>query len=366
MTTTTKNVPKLYLGTMTFGWKQSSAPVTQKVANKMMETFLNFQKKRGIRSVNIDTARIYANGDTESMLGCVMETLRQEDVGMLRIGTKAHPSQALGLTEEGIKQQLDASIHALQFHAVDEYYLHQPDTHHSLLKSLQTLDALVKNGNIKRIGLSNYHASEVQHAFDLCEQYNLTKPSVYQGIYNPLNRLVEKELIPVLRKNHCSFVAFNPLAAGLLTGKHEPHSQIKDGRFKDNENYLSRFYTPANFKAMSLIQNACQSEGLNIIEATFRWLFLHSCLTCDDGILIGASSESQLEENLKFIHPIVYQKEEDAHSLHLSDALLQSFRDAWDIIQTEEHIFPYWRSFSSDMPGRESMETGASYQVSSK
>ena len=358
MAPTARNIPKLYLGTMTFGWKQSSAPVTQNVANKMLSSFLAFQKKRGILRVNIDTARIYANGDTEAILGrAIEEELSKDDMEMLCIGTKAHPSR--------IRQQLDASLTAMRLHAVDEYYLHQPDSNHSLLQSLQTLDSLVKEGKIKRIGLSNYHVSEVQHAFDLCEQYNLTKPSLYQGIYNPLNRLVEKDLIPVLRKYNCSFVAYNPLAAGMLTAKHTPTAPIKDGRFKDNENYLSRFYTPANFEAVALIQKACQSEGLNIIEATFRWLSLHSCLTFEDGILIGASSEIQLEENLRCIHPMVYSSK-DTHPLHLSDTLLKSFNDAWDIIQSNEQVFPYWRSFSSDMPGRDSMDTGASYQVSSK
>jgi len=365
MSSTTMSFPKLYLGTMTFGWKQSSAPVTQVVANKMLAMFLTFQKKRGIHRVNIDTARIYANGDTEFMLGNAIESLIEKDVEMLCIGTKAHPSQELGLSEVGIQQQFDTSTKAMRCHTVDEYYLHQPDTNHSLLHSLQTLDKLVKKGKIKRIGLSNYHVSEVKHAFDLCEQYNLTKPSVYQGLYNPLNRLVEKELMPLLKNYNCSFVAYNPLAAGLLTGKHSLTSPIKEGRFKDNENYLSRFYTPVHFEAVSLIQNACQSEGLDMIEATFRWLFFHSCLKREDGILIGASSDTQLEENLGCIHPMVHC-DSNLHSLHLSDVLLKAFDDAWDVIQSEGCVFPYWRSFSSDMPGRDSMDSGASYKVSTK
>jgi aflatoxin B1 aldehyde reductase len=93
----------------------------------------------------------------------------------------------------------------------DQYYLHQPDTEHSLLESLKCADSLLKDGKITTIGMSNYHASEMVRAFDLCEKHNLTPPSVYQGLYNPLNRLVEEELLPVLNKNGCSFVAYNPL-----------------------------------------------------------------------------------------------------------------------------------------------------------
>ena len=65
--------------------------------------------------------------------------------------------------------------------------------------------------------MSNYHASEVARAMALCDAHTLAKPTVYQGLYNPLNRKVEEELLPVLRQYGCAFIAYNPLAAGLLT-----------------------------------------------------------------------------------------------------------------------------------------------------
>jgi len=64
------------------------------------------------------------------------------------------------------------------------------------------------------LGLSNYHASEVRRAFGLCSDAAAV-PSVYQGLYNPLNRKVEDELIPALREAGCAFIAYNPLAAGM-------------------------------------------------------------------------------------------------------------------------------------------------------
>ena len=69
-------------------------------------------------------------------------------------------------------------------------------------------------GLVKEIGLSNYHASEVERALDLCASNGWASPSVYQGLYNPLNRRVEAELLPLLAKRGVRFVAFNALAAG--------------------------------------------------------------------------------------------------------------------------------------------------------
>ena len=111
--------------------------------------------------------------------------------------------------------------------SLEEYYLHQPDTENSLLEALRTTHELVAEGKVRVLGMSNYHASEVERAFALCEEHGLTKPKVYQGLYNPLNRMVEDELLPLLRKHGCAFVAYNPLAAGLLSGRHTEGGEVR-------------------------------------------------------------------------------------------------------------------------------------------
>ncbi|KAK1747365.1 aflatoxin B1 aldehyde reductase [Skeletonema marinoi] len=292
-------LPSVYLGTMTFGWRgQTSAFVDTPIAAKMIENFVSSHKDDA--AVHIDCARIYAGGDSEKILRDAMASYVDKSPALL-VGTKAHPSQPDGLSEKGLMQQLQKSFDALGVASVDEYYLHQPDENNSLLESLQTCDKLIKQGKISAIGMSNYHASEVQRAFDLCTEHSLAKPSVYQGLYNPLNRCVETDLLPVLRKNGCKFIAYNPLAAGLLTGKHLSGTDVKEGRFKNNPNYLPRFYTPVHFEALTLIQEACKDSNLSMVEATYLWLMRHSALDSSngDGVLLGASSIEQLEQNLK-------------------------------------------------------------------
>ena len=70
------------------------------------------------------------------------------------IGTKAHPSQAHGLSAKGLRQQLRDSLDAMQIDKVHEYYLHQPDTEVALTESLATADALVREGRIEKIGIT--------------------------------------------------------------------------------------------------------------------------------------------------------------------------------------------------------------------
>lgn len=306
----------------------------------------------------VDTARIYAGGKTETILGDVLRNVDPKEGPSVTVGTKAHPSQPNGLSPTGVRDQLNASLEAIGVESVGEFYLHQPDPENSLLESLRTTDAMIKEGKISTVGMSNYHASEMERAFLLCEQHGLAKPTVYQGLYNPLNRMVESELIPVLRANGCSFVAYNPLAAGLLTGKHKKADDgtVPQGRFKDNPNYLPRFYTDSNFDAVETIRKACDAEGITMVEATYRWLLRHSVLNGDDGLLLGASSLEQLDENLSGCNA--------AEKGPLPDSVLSAFEAAWKL--TDGAPFPYWRSYSSDMPGRESLDQGASYSATKK
>ena len=326
----------------------------------MLNAFVGYHDEGA--PVRVDTARIYAGGDSERMLGRILPS----DAPAIMLGTKAHPSQPDGLSPRGIRAQLQSSIDAMKVGSVGEFYLHQPDEEHSLLDSLKTLNELVEEGKISSIGMSNYHFSEVQRAFDLCKEHNLAKPTVYQGLYNPLNRCVEDELLPVLRENGCSFVAYNPLAAGLLTGKHLNEGEVKVGRFKNNQNYLPRFYTQANFEALGLIQAACDDAGISMTEATYRWLLRHSALqasddgSISDGILLGASSMQQLEENLRCC-----SKAKDVENGSLPQPVLDAFEAAWKVITSDKASgpFPYWRAYSSDMPNKSALDPGASYKA---
>jgi len=346
-------IPRLYLGTMTFGWSQTSSAVDESVALEMLQLFCQHNEALGVSDHFVDTARIYAGGKTEPIVGSVIKLYTPTN-GAIVLGTKAHPSVEGGLSTEGLKGQVQESLDAMNVKSFGEYYLHQPDTEHALLESLQCASDLVKDGVVSTIGMSNYHASEMERAFQLCEKHNLTPPTVYQGLYNPLNRAVEQDLLPLLKKNSCSFVAYNPLAAGLLAGKHTSRDQVQKGRFKDNPNYLPRFYTDRNFEAIDLIRKACDEEGITMVEATYRWLLRHSALDEKDGVLLGASSAEQLKQNLSGCQAAVEKGP-------LPQQILEAFDRAWEI--TKDGAFPYWRSFSSDMPNRENLDQGASYDA---
>ncbi|CAM9138598.1 unnamed protein product, partial [Ectocarpus fasciculatus] len=325
-------LPRLYLGTMTFGWEKASVPVTESVGTEMILR----AAAAGVQY--IDSARIYAGGATEPIVGACLRNVAAQAPDVrptLRITTKAHPSQQRGLSSAGIIAQVNDSLAALGVEYVDELYLHQPDTVNDLVESLATADELVKRGLVRRLGMSNYHDVEVVRCLQLCRENNWTPPTIYQGLYNPLNRRVEVSLLPLLKRNNIDFIAYNALAAGLLSGKHKRGADVAEGRFKENPNYLPRFYNDPNFQALDIIQRSLPDD-LSTITATYQWLLRHSMLGPNDGVLLGASSLEQLDNNLASCAVA-------ATAAPLSEDTLRSFDSAWEVCK--EVSFPYWRGY---------------------
>jgi aflatoxin B1 aldehyde reductase len=142
----------------------------------------------------------------------------------------------------------------------------------------------------------------------------------------------------------------------MLTGKHKDLDSVAKGRFRENQNYLPRFYTAANFEALNLIQSECDKHNLSMVEATFRWLLCHSALdSTSDGFLLGASSVQQLDENLQACRAAATSDKP------LPATVLEAFDRGWEL--TRGGAFKYWRSYSLDMPGREDLDQGASYDA---
>ena len=104
------------------------------------------------------------------MLGLAIANL-DRGPSSIAVGTKAHPSQPGGLSPGGIRSQLRSSMDAMNVDSVHEFYLHQPDVDRPLLDSLIALNELMEEGVISAIGMSNYHASEVERAFALCADH---------------------------------------------------------------------------------------------------------------------------------------------------------------------------------------------------
>jgi aflatoxin B1 aldehyde reductase len=278
---------KLGLGTMTFGDQ-----VEQPAAEAMLAEF--------VRSGNdeLDTAHTYCKGRTEEMLGRMLTPAAREG---LFIASKVNPWNEGGLQPAEVRRQFGEILERLQSDSIDLLYLHAPDLDTPVGETLECCFELFEQGKFRHLGLSNFAAWQVAEAVELCRRHGWMEPEVYQGMYNALTRDVERELFPCLRHYGMRFYAYNPLAGGLLTGKHASAAQMPtEGRFRPERGYQERYWKQDYFDVLQQLQGACAEHGLEPVEVAMSWLVNHSLLDAGhgDGIILGASSIAHLQQNI--------------------------------------------------------------------
>lgn len=304
---------KIVLGTMNFGPQLDHVESRQ-----MVEGFLRTGNKE------LDTAYVYNGGTTEEILGEILPSL---DADSYTIATKVHPRITGKLDRDTILMEFGESLRRMNRDHVDLLYFHFPDGRTPIEEALLTVKDLYDQGLIKELGLSNYPAWQVVDIAYKCDKLGVPCPSVYQGMYNALCRNVEPELFPAIRSLGMRFYAFNPLAGGMLTGKHlHFEDNPEPGRFARLESYRKRYWKQSYFEAVDEIRKACCAENIPMAEAAYRWLCNHSMLDASlgDGILLGASRQEQMEQNMAA-----------ATKGALPQSVLDAMNEAWEIAKPD-------------------------------
>jgi aflatoxin B1 aldehyde reductase len=126
---------------------------------------------------------------------------------------------------EDIRRGLIDSLEALNCTKVDLFYLHGPDRKTPFKDTLREVNQLYEEGRFNRFGLSNYMSWEVAKICEICEKNGWVKPTIYQGIYNALQRNIEAEHLPCLRHYGVALYAFQPLGGGFLNWPLPAHAK---------------------------------------------------------------------------------------------------------------------------------------------
>ena len=278
-------VSRFCFGTMTLG-KPLDQAGTNQLIDRCIEAGINF----------IDTANIYNAGVAETLLGNALKRRRGQLVLASKVFFKMGDAPDLhGLSRKAILRAIDASLSRLQTDYLDLYYLHAPDHTVPVEESLEAMESLVKQGKVRYPASSNYAGWEVVQMLWLCKERGWHAPFVSQPMYNLLARGIEQEYLPMCKEFGVSTVVYNPLAGGLLTGKHRQEVFIPGSRFDNNKLYQDRYWHEQYFHAVDRLRHIAQSAGRSLVSLSLNWLLHH---TMSDVIILGASSLAQLNENL--------------------------------------------------------------------
>jgi 1-deoxyxylulose-5-phosphate synthase len=278
-------VSRFCFGTMTFGKPLDQAGATQLV-NRCVEAGINF----------FDTANMYQTGVAETMLGHAIKGKRDHLVIASKVFFKAGdaPDQQ-GLSRKAIVRAIEESLQRLGTDYLDLYYFHAPDHQVPIEESMEAMESLVKQGKVRYPASSNYAGWQVVQMLGIARERGWHAPYVSQPMYNLLARGIEQEYLPMCKEFGISNVVYNPLAGGLLTGKHKQDKVTPGTRFDANQMYQDRYWHEQYFRAVEQLRKTAQASGRSLVSLALNWLWHHSASDC---IILGASRLPQLNENL--------------------------------------------------------------------
>ena len=262
---------------------------------------------------HIDLANNYgpSYGSAEETFGQIMKKSLAPYRDELFISTKAgHDMWPGPYGEWGSRKYLMASLNQslrrMNLDYVDIFYTHRFDPVTPLEETLQALVDIVRQGKALYVGISKYPAEAAAFAYRYLKDRDVPC-LLYQGRYNMLHREPESEgILQQAAENGSGFIAFSPLAQGLLTDRYlcgiPDDSRIaRGGHLKRDE------LTEDVLKKVGLLDNVARRRGQTLAEMALAWLLKDSRVT---SVIVGASSVQQLADNLKALQNTTFSAEE--------------------------------------------------------
>ncbi|KAF7796184.1 hypothetical protein EIP86_007358 [Pleurotus ostreatoroseus] len=227
--------------------------------------------------IGIDTARVYSERTAERFL-------TQLNLKGMRIDTKIYPVNPGDHKADKLKATFKHSLEALGQNKIRVFYLHIPDRSVPFEETLEAVNDLYKAGHFEEFGLSNYMAFEVAEIVGICERRGFVKPTVYEGVYNILDRNNEAE-------------------GGFLTGKLLSSTYVAEAGSHFDPKYVQTWFYRERYMscvaALRELNDLAGKHGLRLAEVAYRWLQHHSALVPEDhGVILGATRAEQLERPL--------------------------------------------------------------------
>jgi aryl-alcohol dehydrogenase (NADP+) len=280
-------VSPICLGTMMFGDRTEKAEAARIVAHAR-DAGINF----------IDTADVYAKGESERITGDLIRPHREDWV----LATKLANPMGEGPNEKGLGRKwmlraLDGSLERLGTDYVDIYYFHKDDPVTPLAESIETVGELIRAGKVRYFALSNYRSWRVAEVIRLCDKLGVARPVCLQPYYNAMNRMPEVEVLPACAYYGLGVVPYSPLARGVLTGKYVPDAKPpEDSRAgREDKRMLQTEFRRESMEAAQKMAAHAKGRGITPGHFATAWVLANELVS---SVLAGPRTMGQWQEYL--------------------------------------------------------------------
>jgi aryl-alcohol dehydrogenase-like predicted oxidoreductase len=289
-------VSELCLGTMTFGgstglWAQIGdlqQADAERLIGQAIDAGINF----------IDTADVYAGGVSEQITGQALKNLKvpRENVVVATkvFGETAAAANTRGASRSHILDGVKASLKRLQLDHIDLYQIHGFDPATPIEQTVRALDQLVRQGDVRYVGVSNWAAWQIVKSLGIAERLGLSRFESLQAYYTVAGRDLERELIPMLASEGLGLMVWSPLAGGLLSGKFG-----RDRKGDEGSRRTTFDFPPVDrdraFDCIDAMRPMAQARGVSVAQIALAWLLHQPQVTT---VVIGAKRPDQLADNV--------------------------------------------------------------------
>lgn len=289
-------VSELCLGTMTFGGSEGMWGLIGQLNQSEADRLIASAVASGVNF--IDTANVYAFGESERIVGQAVRNLglKRDD---LVIATKVMGVMGDGPNQRGasrahIMAQAKDSLKRLQMDHIDLYQIHGFDPLTPITETLEALDTLVRHGHVRYVGLSNWAAWQIVKAIGIAEARKLAPILSLQAYYTLVGRDLERDIVPMLKSEGLGLMVWSPLAGGFLSGKYS-------GGAADDDSRRAKFNFPPVDLArgdavIAVLREVATAKGVSVAQVALSWLLHQPHVT---SVIIGAKRPEQLSDNLK-------------------------------------------------------------------
>jgi|SRR5829696_3888454 len=284
-------VSPLCLGAMMFGaWGNRDHDESVRIVHRVLDAGLNF----------IDTADVYARGESEEIVAKALSGGRRDNVVL---ATKFHGPMGDDPNERGnsrrwIVREVEASLKRLNTDWIDLYQVHRPEEDTDVEETLSALTDLVRAGKIRYAGSSTFPASQIVEAQWVARERGLTRFVCEQPPYSLLVRGIENDVLPTCRRHGMGVIPWSPLAGGWLSGRWrkgaEPPASTRAERIPARFD-LSRPDNQRKLAAADALAVLAEEAGMTLVELALAWVINHPAVTA---AIIGPRTMEHLESQL--------------------------------------------------------------------
>jgi aryl-alcohol dehydrogenase-like predicted oxidoreductase len=284
---TVLRVSKISYGTWQFGGDWGHVDHEQReegkaTVRKALEMGINF----------FDTAQAYGFGLSERMLGEALQPELRSQRDKIILATKG------GLRMEGdtllrdasarwLRQGVEQGLRNLGVDYIDLYQVHWPDPNTPIEETASALDALVQEGKIRYVGVSNYNVEQMR-AFERTRKLDALQPP-----YSLFRRDIEREILPYCQQHGIGVLVYGPLAHGLLGGSFTPQTTLAPDDWRSKSEFFHGENFQRNVAVVEQLKRLATREGMTIAQLAIAWVLVQPAI---DVAIVGARNPEQLAQ----------------------------------------------------------------------